>query len=193
MSLYQSPVRVNVEGDSHLNDDTIQSLGISSPSYLTQMFGLVPYVITFISRPNPAQNTYTEQLDIRIPRPPAVLKPPDTTHQQREVSHLVASTQLPEIKTWRSLRKVLTALLPDPGYFLAGGLSGVTSRTLTAPLDRLKVKLIAQTDSNSAAVDAAKRGSPLAAGRHGASTLVRAMRDLWAAGGIRSLFAGVSV
>lgn len=35
------------------------------------------------------------------------------------------------------------------GYFLAGGLSGVVSRTCTAPFDRIKVFLIARTDLSS--------------------------------------------
>lgn len=192
MSVYQTAVRLGAEGDSQLHDEAIQGLGINSPSYAYEMFGLVPYIFTSITRPNPSQNSYTAQLDDRLSRPLPVLKPPDVA-QQREVSHLTLSSHLPATQKSRSLRKVLTALLPDPGYFLAGGLSGVTSRTLTAPLDRLKVKLIAQTDSVSAVTEAARRGSPLAAGKHGASILIRAMRDLWAAGGIRSLFAGGSL
>jgi solute carrier family 25 (mitochondrial phosphate transporter), member 23/24/25/41 len=65
------------------------------------------------------------------------------------------------------------------GYFIAGGLAGMVSRTATAPLDRLKVYLIAQTGTKEAAVAAAKEGAPLQAVKH-----------LWKAGGIRSLFAG---
>lgn len=84
----------------------------------------------------------------------------------------------------------LTDLVPDVGYFVAGGLSGITSRTVTAPLDRLKVYLIAQTTNAQDAVQAAKSGSPVKAGRQGVRTLVNACKELWAAGGIRSLFAG---
>lgn len=40
-------------------------------------------------------------------------------------------------------------ILNSVGYFLAGGLSGVVSRTCTAPLDRIKVFLIARTDLSS--------------------------------------------
>ncbi|KAH0289445.1 mitochondrial carrier [Aureobasidium namibiae CBS 147.97] len=75
------------------------------------------------------------------------------------------------------------------GYFLAGGISGVASRTTTAPLDRLKVYLIAQTGTNEA-VQAVKSGAPTAAAKSSANTLVKACKELWAAGGIRSLFAG---
>ncbi|KAF2861707.1 mitochondrial carrier [Piedraia hortae CBS 480.64] len=76
------------------------------------------------------------------------------------------------------------------GYFIAGGLSGITSRTLTAPLDRLKVYLIAQTGNAEDAIQAAKSGNAVKATAHGMATLVNACKELWAAGGIRSLFAG---
>lgn len=87
----------------------------------------------------------------------------------------------------------LIDFVPHVGYFLAGGLSGITSRTLTAPLDRLKVYLIAQTGTADDAVHAVKKGRALAATKHGARTLMLAWNELWAAGGIRSLFAGKSV
>lgn len=84
----------------------------------------------------------------------------------------------------------LIDFVPNVGYFLAGGISGITSRTLTAPLDRLKVYLIAQTGNADDAVQAVKKGKPLAATKQGARTLMLAWNELWAAGGIRSLFAG---
>lgn len=77
------------------------------------------------------------------------------------------------------------------GYFIAGGMAGMVSRTATAPLDRLKVYLIAQTSRKNAAIDAAKSGSPVKAARHLGRPLIDATKDLWAAGGIRSLFAGM--
>jgi len=59
----------------------------------------------------------------------------------------------------------LTDLLPEPGYFLAGAVSGGVSRTATAPLDRLKVYLLVSTKPNtnaavSAVAAAAKQGNP---------------------------------
>ncbi|EXJ78756.1 hypothetical protein A1O1_09158 [Capronia coronata CBS 617.96] len=80
--------------------------------------------------------------------------------------------------------------LPPPGYFIAGGLAGMISRTATAPLDRLKVYLIAQTNPKEAVVEAAKKGAPFQAVRHFGRPLIDACKDLWAAGGMRSLFAG---
>jgi Mitochondrial carrier protein len=85
---------------------------------------------------------------------------------------------------------LLTTLLRALGYFLAGACAGIASRTATAPLDRLKVYLIAQTSTKKAAVEAVKDGSPVKAVRRFGRPLVDAMKDLWAAGGIRSLFAG---
>ncbi|KAK8193124.1 mitochondrial carrier domain-containing protein [Phyllosticta capitalensis] len=75
------------------------------------------------------------------------------------------------------------------GYFVAGGLAGIISRTTTAPLDRLKVYLIAQT-RNTDTVQTAKSGAALTALRKGAQSLVVATKELWATGGIRSLYAG---
>jgi hypothetical protein len=81
-------------------------------------------------------------------------------------------------------------VLQSLGYFLAGAFAGAASRTATAPLDRLKVYLIAQTSNKEAAVEAAKDGSPVKAVKRFGRPLVDAMKDLWARGGIRSLFAG---
>ncbi|KAI5806724.1 mitochondrial carrier domain-containing protein, partial [Peziza echinospora] len=77
------------------------------------------------------------------------------------------------------------------GYFLAGGLAGTVSRTLTAPFDRIKVYLIAQTDTP-------KVSRVLEAGLKGnvpeTKAVVRPLKDciqtLWRAGGVRSFFAG---
>lgn len=66
----------------------------------------------------------------------------------------------------------------------------MVSRTATAPLDRLKVYLIAQTSTTKAAVVAAKQGAPVEAVKRIGQPLINATKDLWRAGGIRSLFAG---
>lgn len=84
----------------------------------------------------------------------------------------------------------LIDFLPVSGYFIAGGMAGMVSRTATAPLDRLKVYLIAQVSPRETIDKAVKHGSPMLAVRHFTSSLVDACKDLWRAGGIRSLFAG---
>ena len=85
----------------------------------------------------------------------------------------------------------LTDLLPEPGYFLAGAVSGGVSRTATAPLDRLKVYLLVNTKTGTdAAVVAAKHGRPLIALRNAGGPIIDAIVSLWKTGGIRTFFAG---
>lgn len=56
----------------------------------------------------------------------------------------------------------------------------------------LKVYLIAQTNPASRALDAAKDGAIIQASKHAAKPLRDAMKALWNAGGVRSLFAGMA-
>ena len=76
----------------------------------------------------------------------------------------------------------------DTGYFLAGGVAGVLSRTATAPLDRIKVFLIAQTGKS--AMEAAGKGQAVLAAKRAAGPLKDAIAAVWRGGGIRSFFAG---
>ncbi|EAQ86749.1 hypothetical protein CHGG_08002 [Chaetomium globosum CBS 148.51] len=85
----------------------------------------------------------------------------------------------------------LTDLLPEPGYFLAGAVSGGVSRTATAPLDRLKVYLLVNTNTKAnIAAAAAKQGRPLAALRSAGGPIIDAVVSLWKAGGMKTFFAG---
>lgn len=99
------------------------------------------------------------------------------------------------VKLWfyhRSIVQILTESTPHIGYFLSGGMAGAVSRTATAPFDRLKVYLIAQTKVKSTAANIARAGSAAEAAGWMAWPIVEASKDLWRAGGIRSLFAGLS-
>lgn len=90
----------------------------------------------------------------------------------------------------------LTDFVPDPGYFLAGAIAGGVSRTATAPLDRLKVYLLVNTSATRTTREvaaAAKGGNLGGALRLLASPFSTAVRDLWAAGGARTFFAGESL
>ncbi|KAK6352775.1 hypothetical protein TWF696_004777 [Orbilia brochopaga] len=83
-------------------------------------------------------------------------------------------------------------LFESIGFFLAGGAAGVVSRTATAPFDRLKVYLIAQTDTPD--VKEIKTNVLKGEVKELAKATARPMRDalraLWDAGGVRSFFAG---
>lgn len=87
----------------------------------------------------------------------------------------------------------LTVMLIDPGYFAAGGIAGAVSRTATAPLDRLKVYLIANTGVGKDSLAAVVHGEPVAAVKHIGKPLIDACKELWRAGGMRSLFAGAII
>ncbi|KAL2753653.1 hypothetical protein ACRALDRAFT_1077391 [Sodiomyces alcalophilus JCM 7366] len=90
-----------------------------------------------------------------------------------------------------SMKSWLTDYLPEPGYFVAGAAAGGLSRTATAPLDRLKVHLLVSTTPRAdMAVTALKQGRPLLALYNAGKPITDGFRDLWRAGGIRSLFAG---
>ena len=108
----------------------------------------------------------------------------------QRVDHYPAAISSLENEAVSKSEGLLTDLLPQSGYFLAGGIAGVVSRTATAPLDRLKVYLIAQTGAKSEAVKAIKDGAPVKALKRTSRPLFEATKSLWRMGGIRSLFAG---
>ncbi|CAL3963058.1 unnamed protein product, partial [Diplocarpon coronariae] len=74
-------------------------------------------------------------------------------------------------------------------YFAAGAVAGVVSRTTTAPLDRLKVYLIANIGPARNSIDAVKKGDAVGVAKTVGRPLIDAIKELWKAGGMRSLFA----
>ncbi|KAH9898642.1 mitochondrial carrier [Xylariomycetidae sp. FL2044] len=88
-------------------------------------------------------------------------------------------------------KSILIKYLPDSGYFVAGAVAGGISRTATAPLDRLKVYLLVNTQSSpNVAIDAAKKGKPMSAIKNAGRPLIMAVTDLYKSGGMRGFFAG---
>lgn len=105
------------------------------------------------------------------------------------------------------------------GYFLAGGISGVVSRTCTAPFDRIKVFLIARTDLSSTVLNSkksieerinhkiassgasrstakimveAEAKAAQAASQHKTirSPIIQAARTIWKQGGFKAFYVG---
>lgn len=198
-SYYTSTVTVNPEGDVHVSDETVEGLGKKQfpRNLIGALFKILrppPRVRRPLS-PTPAPVAF-ESLDAEqdIARGDAShfrSHFPWDAHDEHLTEREALSEQYAAFRVNQSPReRVLTGLLPDPGYFVAGGIAGVVSRTATAPLDRLKVYLIAQVGVKNDAIHAAKSGAPVQAAKTAARPLVDATKTLWRMGGMRSLFAG---
>jgi solute carrier family 25 phosphate transporter 23/24/25/41 len=186
LSYYTATGNLNPEGDVHIND--LQGLGTESPFLNRSLLAIQCLLYNILS---------LHALACLLPSAYAQTSPPSdsttTVKGDVELENLPISKLVALRMSLRNYERKLTENTPQLGYFAAGGVAGVVSRTITAPLDRLKVYLIAQTGVKNSALRAAKEGAPLAAAGDASKTLFDAFRELWRAGGIRSLFAGESI
>lgn len=188
MSYYTNDLKLSAEGDVIIGSDSKIGLGITH-KLLSTVFGFYYIILSppIRHRPPDHQASIGSAPVVAVrEKTPEVPVAEERGSQQATDMSLLEQTQ----STATGVLSRLTDFLPGSGYFVAGGISGIVSRTSTAPLDRLKVYLIAQTDATGKAVAAAKGGDAVQATKHAARPLINACKELWRAGGIRSLFAG---
>ncbi|KAE9966172.1 hypothetical protein BLS_009518 [Venturia inaequalis] len=189
LSYFSSAIKLTSEGDVQLSDETIQGIG-TLQNFLSPLFGTLITALVAICRtpqyhllrPEYSTNTTSAQ----------VMSEGSFASQPAELASAFVEQGIADWTQRKDeeVKPLLISLLPTPGYFVAGGLAGIISRTTTAPLDRLKVYLIAQVDNGPNPIQAVKSGAPIQAVRGAYMTSAHAMKELWAAGGMRSIFAG---
>lgn len=221
LTYYDAVVNVTAEGDSVVSDDTLEGLGTegSSSSLLESLFGSLLRIANPVPAPltpsPPPSQTYgaiapsiptstSKSTSSLLDEAGAVMILIDEEAEQAvEAAAKLRTRPQPSDGTpeydetedaevgLESITFKLTDFAPHPGYFLAGAIAGGVSRTATAPLDRLKVYLLVNTNNRGeTAVAALKRGNPLIALKNAARPFGDGMRDVYRSGGLRGFFAG---
>lgn len=176
---------MNVEGDTTISDDAIENVGMRQKffSIFCSLFS------TRLRRPNSQSLSIINMLpesDISVIESSSTIADMSDSKLHISYPHQMEA----QTKYSSSLEAVLIDRLPNSGYFAAGAAAGIVSRTVTAPLDRLKVYLIANTGVAREALEAASSGAAVKVAKKSMDPFVIAVKELWQAGGIRSLFAG---
>ncbi|KAI9367382.1 mitochondrial carrier domain-containing protein [Aspergillus egyptiacus] len=186
LSYYTATGNLNPEGDVHIND--LQGLG-TDHSFLRRFLLAIRSFLYLPAHLLTAliPSAHAESGVPSLPQP--AFASSTTCGGELELEWLPIPRTVAMWMSFRYYERKLTENTPQLGYFIAGGMAGAVSRTATAPLDRLKVYLIAKT-SKTDTISEAKSGAPLKAAGRASKSLVGAVKELWRAGGIRSLFAG---
>jgi len=173
-SYYLSTVNVSPEGDVNVSDElNLQGLGIAFK---------FPFAVTT----DPLQ-TVAEYIDVASEYSYTIVNRPWMPGLGIAAVDHTWFPSLGFLDSWIPswCTSGLLTQMPAVGYFLAGGVAGALSRTATAPLDRLKVYLIAQTGKT--AVDAAAKGLPVVAAANAVRPLADAVTHVWRSGDITNV------
>ncbi|PBP25754.1 hypothetical protein BUE80_DR003389, partial [Diplocarpon rosae] len=205
MSYYSSAVTLNSEGDTSISEETLEGLGMERPSrfsFLSVLFGAI-IKIAESPRPSrsdaiPLQSASESSREATVPELGIAQIYQAAIADNAQAAEIAPKLLLGPVEEETSISEnvepvkkiLLTDILPDPGYFAAGAVAGVVSRTTTAPLDRLKVYLIANIGPAKDPIDAIKKRNAVGVAKTIGRPLIDAIKELWKAGGMRSLFAG---